>query len=360
MKILFGITKANFGGAQRYVFDLATEAKRRGHEVAVLAGEGLGLSERLEKENIRIIKIPGLERDISWTKEIKTFFELTKVLRRERPDVFHINSSKMGGLGGLAARLVGIKKIIFTTHGWAFNEPRPEWQKMFIRFLAWLTILLSHKTICVSEKTKNDVADLLFVENKLTLIYNGIREFPMSQRHTDTFTIGTIAELHKIKGLDILLAAWGKFVKNRKATLVIMGEGEERLNLENMAKNMNTSDSVIFKGFVENARSFLKDFDIFCLSSRSEAMPYSLLEVGFAGLPVIATEVGGIPEVIENGLDGILVRPEDSEALFSSLLLLSGDKNLRQRLGEGLKKKIKEKFSFERMAEETFKLYSSR
>lgn len=358
MKILYGITKANFGGAQRYVFDLATEAKRRGHEVVVLAGEGRGLSERLEKENIRIIKIPDLERDISWTKEIKTFFELTKILKREHPDVFHINSSKVGGLGALAGRLVGTRKIIFTAHGWAFNEPRPEWQKMFIRFLAWLTILLSHKTICVSEKTKNDVPNLPFVETKLAVIYNGIREFPMSRRHTDTFTIGTIAELHKIKGLDILLAAWGKFIKNKRAKLVIIGEGEERLNLENMAKNMNILDSVIFKGFVENARSFLKDFDIFCLSSRSEAMPYSLLEAGFAGLPSIATAVGGIPEVIENGLDGILIKPEDSEALFSSLLLLSEDEDLRQRLGESLKEKIKAKFSFEKMAEETFKLYS--
>ncbi|KKP31654.1 MAG: Glycosyl transferase group 1, partial [Candidatus Woesebacteria bacterium GW2011_GWE2_31_6] len=107
------------------------------------------------------------------------------------------------------------------------------------------------------------------------------------------------------------------FKKNNKAVLEIIGEGEERQNLENMASNLGISDSVVLKGFVDNARSLLSGFDIFCMPSRSEAMPYALLEAGLAGLPVIATSVGGIPEIIESGINGILVPVEDAEALFS-------------------------------------------
>lgn len=357
MKILYGITKSNFGGAQRYVFDLATEARNRGHDVGVLCGQRGRLVENLEKNKIRVITLTNLERNISVVKEVKSFLEILKVLRREKPDIFHINSSKMGGLGAVAGRLTGVKKIIFTSHGWAFNEPRPAWQKILIKFFTWVTILLSHNTICVSEKTKSQVSQWPFINHKLVLIHNGISRFDLAQRKDKTFAVGTTSELHKIKGLDVLLVAWSKFVKRHNAKLVMFNDGEERQNLENMAQKLGISDSVFFMGFVENARSLLSSFDIFCIPSRSEAMPYSLLEAGFAGLPVIATAVGGIPEMIESGINGILVPKEDSESIFSSLILLFEDEELRKRLGTNLKLSIQENFSSEKMIEKTFQLY---
>jgi glycosyltransferase involved in cell wall biosynthesis len=357
MKILYGITKSNFGGAQRYVFELATAMSREGHDVTVLCGGQGILADKLRAENIRVIPLFSLQRDISIAKEIRSFIQILDILRKEQPDVFHVNSAKMGGLGSLAGRLMGAKKIIFTGHGWAFNEPRPSWQKALIKFFTWLTILCAHMTICVSEKTKKDVAGWPLVKNKLTVIHNGISPFELSQREDITFTVGIIAELHNIKGLDILLRAWSKFIKNHSAKLVITGEGEERKNLENMASNLGVSDSVTFKGFVGNAQSLLSNFDIFCLPSRSEALPYTLLEAGLAGLPVITTTVGGIPEIIESGINGVLIPPDDSETLFSSLILLAEDEGLRKRLGTNLKASIQENFSFEKMARKTFVLY---
>ncbi|OGI91790.1 hypothetical protein A2933_02325 [Candidatus Nomurabacteria bacterium RIFCSPLOWO2_01_FULL_46_18] len=357
MKIFYGITKSNFGGAQRYVFELATETKKMGHDVVVLSGGQGALVENLTREKIKVITLNELERDISIAKEFSSFSRILKVLREERPDVFHINSSKMGGLGGLAGRLSGTRKIIFTTHGWAFNEPRPCYEKVIIKLFAWLTILFSHKTICVSEKTRRDVEGWPFIKNKLIVINNGIREFNLAPRTDNSFTVGTTSELHRVKGLDILLLAWNKFVKKHKAVLMIFNEGGERKNLQNMATNLGISDSVVFKGFVDNARSSLSGFDIFCMPSRSEAMPYALLEAGLAGLPVIATNVGGIPEIIESGISGILIPTEDSEALFSSLILLSEDAELRKRLGINLKHSIQENFSFEKMVKQTFQLY---
>jgi len=357
MKIIYGITKSNFGGAQRYVFELAKEAKSRGHEVAVICGGNGTLVKNLVKENIQVIPLKNLKRDISIIKEISTFFEIWKILNNERPDIFHINSSKMGGLGALAGRLTRVYKIVFTAHGWAFNEPRPEWQKSIIKFFAWITVLLTHTTICVSEKTGADIADWPFVDNKLVVMRNGVKEFHLLPRETTVFTVGAISELHKIKGLDVLLKAWNKFSKKSAVNLVIVGEGEERENLEKLTRELGIEDSVLFKGFVDNARAHISDFDIFVMPSRSEGMPYSLLEAGSVGLPVIATSVGGIPEVIENGINGILVPPEDVEALFSSLLLFYENPRMRDRLGAALKETISKDFSYNEMIENTFKEY---
>ncbi|MDP2655900.1 MAG: glycosyltransferase family 4 protein [bacterium] len=358
MKIIYGITKSEpFGGAQRYVFELAEEMQKRGHEVVVLCGGNGPLVQKLNNEKIRVVSIPGFGRDMDLIDDASRLLFIIKNVWREKPDVFHINSAKMGGAGIFTGRLLGVKKIIFTAHGWAFNEPRPGWQKVLIKFFTWLTILGAHKTICVSEKSKKDMLGWPFIKNKLVVVYNGTSGFALRERTEQAFTIGTVGELHKIKGQDILLEAWKKFIKNHQARLVIIGEGEERENLENMAKNLGISDSVIFKGFVDNARSLLSDFDIFCIPSRSENLPYVVLEAGYAGLPVIATTVGGIPEVIESGISGALIPAEDPEALFSSLVLFHDNPRMRDRLGATLKETIKEKFSFEQMVEKTLGLY---
>jgi glycosyltransferase involved in cell wall biosynthesis len=358
MKILYGITKSNFGGAQRYVFELAVEAKKHGHNSTVLMGGTGPLAAKLQKNEVRVIALDTMQRDISIIKEIKSFFQIIRILRSEKPDVFHINSSKMGGLGALAGRLSGVKKIIFTSHGWAFNEPRPFWQKFIIKFFVWLTLLLSHKTICVSEETRNQILNLPLIKNKLIVIHNGIKDFPLlPSKPKKVLIVGVVAELHKIKGLDVLLRSWSKFVEKHEARLFIIGAGEEMERLTRLAQELEISDSIEFKGYVEDARSYLLDFDILVLPSRSENLPYTLLEAGLAGLPVIASSVGGIPEIIESGISGVLVPPEDEEVLFSSLILLSEDANLRKRLGIALKSSVQEKFSFDKMAQQTFATY---
>ena len=113
MKILYGITKSNFGGAQRYVFDLATEAKKAGHDVSVLCGGEGALVQKLKEENIRVISIPGFGRDMDLVNDASRLWFIIKTVHKEKPDVFHINSAKMGGAGIFTGRILGIKKIIF-------------------------------------------------------------------------------------------------------------------------------------------------------------------------------------------------------------------------------------------------------
>lgn len=372
MKIIYGITKSNFGGAQRYVFDLARHAQKQGHDVAVICGlpaqaGGSGiLVDKLKNHNIRVLTSPHLQRDISLFDELRAFHFIFRTLYEEKPDVFHTNSSKMGGIGNLAARLVGIKKIIFTGHGWAFKERRPWWQKIIIKFFAWLTVALSHKTICVSEKTRDDIL-WPFIKGKLIVIRNGIEKFNILPRvqarrelgidDENKLIVGVLAELHWIKGIDILIEAWKKFSKHCQAKLIILGQGEAREDIEELAEMLGVRETIALKGYVENARQYLAAFDIFVLPSRSENLPYAILEAGLAGLPVIATNVGGIPEIIETGISGTLVDPEEPDTLFSTMLLLAESKDLRKRLGEALKETVLKDFSARKMAEQTIKLY---
>jgi glycosyltransferase involved in cell wall biosynthesis len=367
MRILYGITKTNFGGAQRYVYELALYAKSKGHMVAVIAGGNGALVEKLKQEDIEVISLPALGRDISFIDDLKSFFFIIKVLYKWKPDVFHINSSKMGLLGSLAGRVVAIPKIIFTAHGWVFNESRPSYQRTFFKLIYWYILLFSHKIICVSEGTKKDIRNWPLVQNKIIVIKNGVDNFSLLPRsdarrslgihEDDILVVGTVAELHHVKGLDLLLNAWSEFVKSCRAELIIIGEGEERENLENMLQSLGISDSVVFKGYMDDARAHMSAFDIFVITSRSEALPYVPLEAGVASLPVIATAVGGIPEIITDEVNGILIPPEDPQIIFLSLLMLAENIELREKLGAELKRTVTDKFSITKMVNDTIKEY---
>jgi len=149
-KVLFLITKSNWGGAQRYVYDLATHLDQTKFEPVVALGGDGELVTLLDHAGVRVIRINSLTRDISLKKEKEFASELYKIIRIEKPDILHVNSSKAGGVGTALGRILRVPRIIFTAHGWAFNEERPWWQRMVIKFLHWVTVLLSHRTIAVS------------------------------------------------------------------------------------------------------------------------------------------------------------------------------------------------------------------
>ncbi|MCX6712630.1 MAG: glycosyltransferase, partial [Candidatus Vogelbacteria bacterium] len=182
-KLFYLITKGSpFGGAQSYVLDLASSLPKDRFEPAVIMGEGGELEKKLRAENIVSYQLPSLGRDIGWQSDWKAFWALVKFLKKERPDIIHLNSSKAGFLGALAARLAHVPKIIFTAHNWAFNENRPWWQKASFRFAHWLTIILCHEVITVSEKTGSQVANWPGIKGKIHLIHNGLRPIDFLSR----------------------------------------------------------------------------------------------------------------------------------------------------------------------------------
>lgn len=366
-KIIYVITKSNWGGAQKYVFDLATSLSTDYNISVVLGGSGV-LKEKLEQSHIRTITIPELGRDINVLKDFIVLYKLIRLTQKEKPDIIHVNSSKTGGLGALAGRLCGVRKTIFTSHGWPFNEDRSFLQKKILLFFSWLTSLFSHITITVSKKDYNLGKKMLCLKNKMVLIHNGIATPHYKNRESartelsipsNSFVIGTIAELHKNKGYEYLLEGFAAFVEKHPDTLLVsIGDGEEKERLENQIKKYRIEKQVRFLGFIKDASSFLKAFDVFALNSVKEGLPYVLIEAGYAGLPVVATSVGGIPEIITHEKEGLVIPPKNVKALVDALEYYYTQSNSAKEYGLKLKEKVTRDFSQEHMVQETRKVYN--
>ncbi len=390
MRILYLITKSNFGGAQRYVYDLAVAMHNAGHEVTVGFGGHGPLMEKLEAAHVPTVSIPGLERDVDLLTDFRVFLRLFDLFGNIMPDVIHLNSSKMGALGALAARvwngwmrllaLIVEKKyparIIFTGHGWAFNEDRSDLARVLIGSLHWFTVMLAHRTIAVSEKTREQIARLPFLSSHIRVIHNGIEATEMQERQDalsaifgneaarflegGPIMIGTIAELHKNKGLSYAIEGIAQLKKQSTTPFryVVIGEGEERGLLEALIRQLDLADMVFLAGYRANASLLLPAFDIFLLPSITEAFPYVILEAGNAGLPVIATAVGGIPEVIDDMESGILIHSKHPGEIARAAGFLVEDEKRRAKLGNAIKKRIAGRFNIATMTEATLALYN--
>jgi glycosyltransferase involved in cell wall biosynthesis len=377
-KLFICITKSNWGGAQRYVFDIATNTPRDQFDTTVLLGGNGDLKTKLEDASVKTILLKNSQRDIDTKKEFGLLFELIDIFKKEKPDIVHLNSSKMGFIGALAGRISGVKKIIFTAHGWAFNEDRNFISKISFRILHILTILLSHKTVAVSEITKKQIGKIF--DKKFVVIRNGIRDINFKEEDdakkfilekireinpntkniplTNYTWVGTISELHKTKGLNYVIEAISKIKNN--IIFIIIGEGEKRKELEEQIIKLGLSNKVFLVGKVDNASTYLKAFDIFTLSSITEALPYVLLEAGYAGLPIVASNVGGIPEIIENDKTGLLIEPRHPEGIKTSIESLMKNTEKSSYLGKNMKDKILKNFTQKNMLERTFGLYKNK
>jgi glycosyltransferase involved in cell wall biosynthesis len=380
-KVLMVITKSEpLGGAGRYVLDLATGLPQSQFEVVVVVGGEGVLKTRLQSAGIRVISVKKLKRDISLFAEFSSFFTLLSIFNVEKPDIVHLNSSKAGGLGALAARLCGIRHIIFTGHGWAFNEDRGFVSRTIIGLLHWVTILLAHKTIAVSAKTAEDIQSLPFIKKRIAVIHNGIPPIDFASRddarkhlasfsqplkefldgHPSSFLIGINSELHRNKGIDIALEAIAPILKSRKnLALIVTGNGEERERLHQQKVSLGDALPIFFLGNIPDMRKYLKAYDLFCMPSRTEALPYSVLEAARAGLPIIATNVGGIPEIITHLQTGVLVPKESAGDLREALLDCLNAPNTCESMGHALNTKVTEHFSTTSMIQKTTALYGN-
>ena len=387
-KICFAITKGNWGGAQKYVYQLAVSLPKEECDVLVILGKGNILKQKLEEKGVKTYELTDLKRDISFVREYKSFLAILKIIKAEKPDVLHLNSPKAAGLGSVAGRLTGVSKIIQTVHGWTFNEGRGFLSNSLIYFFSWLTVMLCHRTIAIASQEQNQALEMPFVNReKIVLIRNGVEKIDFKEKLTAqkellsqvrpilpmsdigrTWTsdvqvqdeegiswVGIIAELHKNKGLEYAIEAVSKLAT--PFIFFIIGEGEERKNLEKLIETYNLQDKVFLVGFIENASSYLKAFDIFLCTSIKEGLPYTLLEAGYTGLPCVSTNVGGVPDIVKNGVSGILVTKARPGEIARALEYLISNPDKAKLFGENLKAKVEKAFSLDQMLEKTMHLY---
>jgi len=379
-KILYIITKSNFGGAQKYVFELAEETVKKTTSIKVIAGGNGTLIKKLKEIGIEFIPVPYLSRDINFISDFKSLRQLLRIFNEEKPDIIHLNSSKVGFIGSIAGIIYNLKhlknkaKIIFTIHGWAFNERRNWFSKLFFKFIYYLIISTSHKTIAVSNATAKQLKDIPFgflLKKKVIIIKNEIRKVkfidgslarnfirkeieksnPRQKIRPNTTIIGSLAELHEIKGISYLIAAAERLIKKeivQDVVFVIFGTGEIKTKLQNEITKRGLEKNFFLLGFIPEASIYLKGFDLYICSSLSEGLSLVLLETKQARIPIIATNVGGNSEILEKYPKRILIQEKSSRAIYDSI---------RFMLSQKFKETKVEKNDFQEMIEATQKIY---
>lgn len=372
-KVLYVITKSNFGGAQKYVYELAIAAKHKGALVAVACGGKGELIKKLNEHQIQTFEVGGLTRDISIKSEIKALYSLAHIIRDFDPDVVHFNSSKAGLLGTFISRLLSVPRIIFTAHGWPFLEDRSKWWKLMAWAGSYFTGLFSHRIILVSEHDLRQTK-MPGVKSKCKLIHIAVSDFPLLSRdetrlklfseetiknHQHNVWLVTTAELVKNKNHTLAIDAIAEFnsTHTTKIFYTVIGEGELETTLKEQADMKGLNDYVNFIGYLENASQYLLGFDMFILPSKKEGLPYALLEAGKAGLPCIASRIGGIPEVIIDKETGLLIDPNNHMTVVAALDFLLTNSNKRSEYSDNLSALIEAEYKEEIMLAKTWQTY---
>jgi glycosyltransferase involved in cell wall biosynthesis len=370
-KLLYIITLSEWGGAQQVCYDLATRLHGDEFTVEVVCAPGGPLVEKLKKSSIKVHQINSLKRDFSPIQDLKCLFQLYSLIRRGKYQIVHCHSTKAGILGRIAAWLARVPKIYFTVHGWGFyNEQEYGWAQRILILAERLCARFSTKIICVSENDlKQGLARKIAPEGKLLVIRNGVRveshgrtgKLRMEiKAGEDEVVFGMVARLCAQKNPLLFLEAAKKVLeKNNSCHFVLIGDGplyEECL--EFIAKN-NLEGKAHLLGFRGDARLLYPDFDVFVLSSNFEGLPLTIIEAMFAGLPIVATMVSGVPELVFPERNGFLTIPGNPEDLAKKMLLLAEDASLRKKMGSESSTIAESQFALEIMISKYQDLYLS-
>jgi glycosyltransferase involved in cell wall biosynthesis len=301
------------------------------------------------RTGVRILTIRELVRRIYPLSDLRAFFKLIRIFREERPHIVHTHTSKAGLLGRWAARLAGVPVIIHTPHGHVFWGYFNRWKTAVYIFLERLTATITDRIITLTGQEKKDhLRHHVTHENKFTVIHSGVDlcRFSNVQAHGTemknklgiperTFVVGTVGRLTHIKGHKYLIEAARKILLTRPdMTFIFLGDGELMNDLKSQAASSGIYDKVRFLGWREDVAEVMSTFDLFVLPSLNEGMGKVLVEAMAMGKPIIASHVGGISDLIKNEENGLLVPPEDAEAIARSILILHSSPMKRKEMGE--------------------------
>ncbi|MEW5958585.1 MAG: glycosyltransferase family 4 protein [Chloroflexota bacterium] len=369
--VLLVVTLSERGGAQKYVHDLAVALTQRGFRVTLVCGQAGWLVTELKKVEIPVIVLDSLRRSIHPWFDLVAFIQLLALMTKGEYHIVHTNSTKAGILGRFAARVAGAPVIIFTAHGLVINEPLPWWQKKLYTMLEKLAASAGQLIITVSNCDRKAVIESgIAPAHKVVTVWNGLsleeqqqilqsqQRLPPELPAVKGALIGAIANFYPTKGLATLLEAAAPLVKlNPALGFCIIGDGPLRSDLEKMILDLDLSQNVLLLGRQHKAALLLHSFDIFVMPSLKEGLPFALLEAMAAARPIVATQVGGIPEAIEHDRCGLLVAPNNSDQLAEAILDLLNNPAKAKRLGEAAQQRAADFFSAERQHAETILLY---
>ena len=370
------------GGPALHVAYLTAGLRERGYDTTLVAGtlargedsmafvaEGLGVD---------VVSIPELGREISPLRDVFATIRLAALIRKERPQILHTHTAKAGTVGRVAAILAGRARppiVVHTFHGHVLRGYfGPVRSRLFRALERWLA---SHSTtlIAVSPQVRDDLVALgVAAPEKFTVVRLGIeldervgaeangRE--ETRRYlgipADRFAVGWVGRMTAVKRTDDVLEGFKRLREHGvEATLFLVGDGPDRAGLERRAHKLGIIKDTLFLGYQEEVGPLYAAFDALVLPSGNEGTPVSVIEALAAGTPVVATRVGGVPDVVRDGEDGFLVEPGESEEFAERLAELARDPALRERLGAAGRARVLPRYAVERLVDDVDRLYRS-
>ncbi|MCD4761041.1 glycosyltransferase [bacterium] len=387
-KILYLITQTKCGGAQKYVLELA-EYFGQNNTVHIAYGEDKNIDKQFinncKKLSIKTIAIPYLRREIDLGKDYLAVPEILKLLNKENYNLLHLNSSKVGLLGSLAAKIYSFNplnlklRIAYTAHGFVFNEPLTNRRKKMYKFSEKISTGFQHLVITVSDADRQSALDNNISPGyKMFTIHNGLnfnkynfynRQEARKKLNLETDNppyakapegrkyFATIANFYKTKGYQYLIEAikGSSLLENHR--WILIGDGPELDDIKKQVNQLHLNKHIKFVGRLDNGWKYLKAFDYFVLPSIKEGLPYTILEAGLAEIPTVATKVGGIPEILTNEKTGLLVSPANPLALRNAMEQISQNDDLANKLAENNHQNIKNNFDLKNTLARTEELY---
>jgi glycosyltransferase involved in cell wall biosynthesis len=374
LRVAHVITRLCKGGAQENTFHTVRLANADRYEVDLISGPTRGaegsIEAAIEDAGITIHRIPHLVRLPSPLQDWLAYKAHVKKFQERNYDIVHTHTSKAGILGRLAAAKVGVPVIVHTPHGNIFHG---YFNRTLTRLFVWLERHASRRTDRIIELTpggiKEYLAEGIGQREQFVVIFSGIDVQPYEVAaekrektraalgiQPDHILLGGVGRLERVKGFTYFLEAAQKVAKAvPEARFILVGEGALRKSLEDQAAPLG--DRIKFLGLREDVPDLMAATDILVAPSLNEGMGRVLLEAGAAGTPAVASDVGGIPDIIDDGETGILVQTRDADSLARALIELSRAPERRKLMGDTARAKVVPHFSLETMVTRIEALY---
>jgi glycosyltransferase involved in cell wall biosynthesis len=369
------------GGPAIHVSSLASGLEPRGYSTTLVAGSLARGEDSMaflaDRLGIRVLTVPELQREVSLFHDARSVRQMTSIIREVRPHILHTHTAKAGAIARAAALVSGDTRppiVVHTFHGHVlkgyFDPMRTAVFKEVERSLARMTDAL----VAVSPEVRDElIAAGLAPREKFVVIRLGI---PLEERlgdatadldyrglygiARDAFVVGWVGRMTGVKDTDAVLEiVQATRALGVDAVLVMVGDGPDRERLEELAHELGIARSTFFVGYQPEVAGYYRLFDAFLLPSLNEGTPVSAIEALASGTPVVATRVGGVPDVVRDGEDGFLFEPGDVEGAAARLALLASDPALGERFGAVGRGRVIERYSVGRLVDDVDRLYRS-
>ena len=354
------------GGVERYLQTLFKYSDKEQVENILVCSQNYDYK-KIKSLADRVIVLK-MAHQINPSSDIKVEKALRRIIKQLKPDIVYAHSSKAGALARIAD--LGLKnKVIYNPHGWAFNMQQSAKKKEMYKWVEKISAHFCDKIVCISDAEKESaLREKICKPSKLQVIYNGIdleaikNTIPKTKAELnipeDAFVVGMVGRLSKQKAPDVFVKA-AKLIKDKipNAYFLMVGDGELRGQVENLIHQYDLGSSFLITGWVDNPTAYMKIMDVGMLLSRWEGFGLVLPEYMACGVPIVATNVDAIPNIIKDGVNGMLVNKDSFVGVQKVCTGLKNDTELKDRIIASAKSMVRNKFGAKRVAKESIGLY---